>query len=69
MTAFGASAVAGVPLGLLLAGVAGWRLPFLFVALLATAVWLLLWKHLPATPVTAAPTGVKRPRLADILQR
>lgn len=49
MSAFGASAVAGVPLGLWLASMAGWRAPFVFVAALALVCWLLLARLLPST--------------------
>lgn len=68
MSAFGASAVAGVPLGLLLADQAGWRMPFFAVALFASGVWLLLWRHLPSTPASAAASGAPPARLADLLR-
>ena len=54
MSAFGASAVAGVPIGLYLASIAGWRAPFVFVAVLAAVVWLLLSRRLPATRAVGA---------------
>lgn len=63
MSAFGAAAVAGVPLGLLLASQSSWRLPFFAVAALAFGVWLLLWHSLPSS--RSAP-GAARTSIADI---
>ncbi|RKH52880.1 MFS transporter [Corallococcus interemptor] len=47
MTAYALSAVAGVPLGLGLANLGGWRSPFIALAGLAGIVWLLLLRFLP----------------------
>ncbi|RKG99437.1 myxochelin export MFS transporter MxcK [Corallococcus carmarthensis] len=47
MTAYALSAVAGVPLGLGLANLGGWRAPFIVLAGLAGFVWLLLLRFLP----------------------
>ncbi|MGE6759793.1 myxochelin export MFS transporter MxcK [Corallococcus interemptor] len=47
MTAYALSAVAGVPLGLGLANLGGWRSPFIVLAGLAGIVWLLLLRFLP----------------------
>ncbi|RKH62868.1 myxochelin export MFS transporter MxcK [Corallococcus aberystwythensis] len=47
MTAYALSAVAGVPLGLGLANLGGWRSPFIVLAGLAGVVWLLLLRFLP----------------------
>nr|WP_242543912.1 myxochelin export MFS transporter MxcK [Corallococcus sp. NCSPR001] len=47
MTAYALSAVAGVPLGLGLANLGGWRAPFIVLAGLAGVVWLLLLRFLP----------------------
>ena len=63
MSAFGASAVAGVPLGLFLAAQSSWRLPFFFVAALAIAVWLLLFRVLPSTRAAA---GARHASIGDI---
>jgi MFS transporter, DHA1 family, inner membrane transport protein len=48
MSAFGLSAVAGVPLGLWLATHWGWRAPFWTICALASAAWLCLLWTLPA---------------------
>ncbi|MDC0707459.1 myxochelin export MFS transporter MxcK [Stigmatella sp. ncwal1] len=47
MTSMGLSAVVGVPLGLGLASLWGWRTPFWAIGALASTVWLCLWKVLP----------------------
>ncbi|MBN8468356.1 myxochelin export MFS transporter MxcK [Corallococcus exiguus] len=47
MTAYALSAVAGVPLGLGLANLGGWRAPFIVLAAVAGFVWLLLLRFLP----------------------
>ncbi|NBD11316.1 MULTISPECIES: myxochelin export MFS transporter MxcK [Corallococcus] len=72
MTAYALSAVAGVPLGLGLANLGGWRLPFGVLAGLAGIVWLLLLRFLPrvdghlspAAASNASPTAGFTPRLA-----
>lgn len=72
MTAYALSAVAGVPLGLGLANLGGWRLPFGVLAGLAGVVWLLLLRFLPrvdghlspAAASSASPTAGFTPRLA-----
>jgi DHA1 family inner membrane transport protein len=48
MTAYGLSAVAGVPLGLGLANILGWRAPFWAICVLASIVWLCLLRAMPA---------------------
>ncbi|MBM3114883.1 myxochelin export MFS transporter MxcK [Jeongeupia naejangsanensis] len=48
MSAFGICAVAGVPVGLALAAMGGWRMPFWGVAALAAVFWVLLAWCLPA---------------------
>ncbi|WP_338276259.1 myxochelin export MFS transporter MxcK [Corallococcus caeni] len=47
MTAYALSAVAGVPLGLGLANLGGWRSPFIALAAVAGVVWFLLLRFLP----------------------
>lgn len=71
MTAYALSAVAGVPLGLGLANLGGWRSPFIVLAGLAGVVWLLLLRflprvdgHLSQTSGAASPTSGFTPRLA-----
>jgi MFS transporter, DHA1 family, inner membrane transport protein len=48
MAALGLSAVMGVPLGLGIASLWGWRMPFWSLGVFATGVWLCLWRVLPA---------------------
>ncbi len=48
MTAYGLSAVVGVPLGLGLANLMDWRAPFWAIGVLASIVWLCLWRVVPA---------------------
>ncbi|SEM68794.1 Predicted arabinose efflux permease, MFS family [Stigmatella aurantiaca] len=48
MSALGLSAVVGVPLGLGVANLWGWRMPFWSLGVFAGAVWLGLWRALPA---------------------
>ncbi|NOK39546.1 myxochelin export MFS transporter MxcK [Corallococcus exercitus] len=70
MTAYALSAVAGVPLGLGLANLGGWRSPFIVLAGLAGGVWLLLLRFLPrvdghlSQTAGATPTAGFTPRLA-----
>ncbi|WP_375759606.1 myxochelin export MFS transporter MxcK [Corallococcus exercitus] len=70
MTAYALSAVAGVPLGLGLANLGGWRSPFIVLAGLAGIVWLLLLRFLPrvdghlAQTSGASSTAGFTPRLA-----
>jgi MFS transporter, DHA1 family, inner membrane transport protein len=70
MTAYALSAVAGVPLGLSLANLGGWRAPFFVLAGLAGLVWLVLLRALPRVDghLTRAPGGAPSegftPRLA-----
>jgi predicted MFS family arabinose efflux permease len=45
---FSLSAVAGVPIGLLLANQFGWRAPFFAVALMALAIWIAALRVLPS---------------------
>ncbi|MFY1831611.1 myxochelin export MFS transporter MxcK [Myxococcus fulvus] len=47
MSALGLSAVAGVPLGLGLSNLLGWRSPFFAICALALVMWLGLWRVLP----------------------
>lgn len=47
MTSYSVSAVAGVPLGLLLAGTWGWRAPFYVLAALAVLLWFGMVRLLP----------------------
>ncbi|MCY1003565.1 myxochelin export MFS transporter MxcK [Myxococcus sp. MISCRS1] len=47
MSALGLSAVAGVPLGLGIANLFGWRSPFFAICALALVMWLGLWRVLP----------------------
>lgn len=61
MTAYALSAVAGVPLGLGLAHLLGWRAPFWAVGGLAGVVWLCLLKALPTVDAhLKAPRGDSR---------
>jgi MFS transporter, DHA1 family, inner membrane transport protein len=57
MSALGLSAVVGVPLGLGVASLWGWRMPFWSLGVFAGAVWLGLWRVLPALDrhLTASP--------------
>ncbi len=71
MTAYALSAVAGVPLGLGLANLGGWRSPFIVLAGLAGLVWLLLLRflprvdgHLAQAAGASSPTAGFTPRLA-----
>nr|WP_242588615.1 myxochelin export MFS transporter MxcK [Corallococcus macrosporus] len=71
MTAYALSAVAGVPLGLGLANLGGWRSPFIVLAGVAGLVWLLLLRflprvdgHLAQTSGAASPISGFTPRLA-----
>jgi DHA1 family inner membrane transport protein len=47
MTAFAAAAALGVPIGLQLAHLWGWRMPFLIVAGVGAIVWCLLYRVVP----------------------
>ena len=47
MTAFSVAAAIGVPVGLQLAQVWGWRMPFLFVAAVGALVWCLVFRVVP----------------------
>nr|WP_255666427.1 myxochelin export MFS transporter MxcK [Myxococcus sp. AS-1-15] len=61
MSALGLSAVAGVPLGLGIANLFGWRSPFFAICALALVMWLGLWRVLP--PVVQHLTrGAHEPR-------
>ena len=61
MTAYAVSAVAGVPLGLGLAQLLGWRAPFWAVGGLASGVWLCLLRMLPTVDDhLKAPRGENR---------
>ncbi|WP_445371203.1 MFS transporter [Methylomonas sp. HW2-6] len=65
MSAFGICAVIGVPSGLWLASLGGWRVPFFAVAALASGWWLILRRALPSAPAAAgADTGLFTPSLA-----
>ena len=67
MAAFSISTVAGVPLGLLLANQIpslGWRAPFFFIVLAASAIFIIGYKILPS--MTAHMT---RPRRGNIFQQ
>ncbi|RKH16165.1 MFS transporter [Corallococcus praedator] len=74
MTAYALSAVAGVPLGLGLANLWGWRSPFIVLAAVAGLVWLLLLRFLPrvdghlsresGAAEASSPASVFTPRLA-----
>lgn len=51
MASFSVAAVAGVPLGLFLANSFGsWHAPFIFVACVASALWLLAFRAVPSVP-------------------
>ena len=50
LSAFPVASVAGVPLGLIIAGEFGWRWPFLGIALLSVAFLAVAWRALPAMP-------------------
>ncbi|WP_157772287.1 MFS transporter [Lacunisphaera limnophila] len=47
MTAFAVAAAIGVPVGLQLAQLWGWRMPFLVVAAVGAAVWVLVYRVVP----------------------
>ncbi|MEI8571582.1 MFS transporter [Methylomonas sp. WH-1] len=66
MSAFGVCAVIGVPSGLGLAALGGWRLPFLAVAALSALWWLRLYRALPRSPVSvgAGRGSLRSPALA-----
>jgi DHA1 family inner membrane transport protein len=57
MTAYSASAVVGVPFGLWVASVWGFRAPFIAVALLALPLWVLLWTRLERSNRSAGQHG------------
>ncbi|MBD9356124.1 MFS transporter [Methylomonas sp. EbA] len=65
-SAFGACAVIGVPVGLSLAAVGGWRIPFFVVAALAGLWWLWLLRFLPKSPavMTEGQGSLRSPALA-----
>ena len=48
MTAFSIATVAGVPLGLLVAGRYGWHAPFVVLGVSSALIWLLSWRLLPS---------------------
>lgn len=48
MTAFSAASVIGVPAGIYIAAEAGWRMPFVVVAILSGLIWLLIPKFVPS---------------------
>ena len=48
MTAFAVAAAIGVPVGLQLAHLWGWRTPFLFVAAVGAVVWCLVFRVMPS---------------------
>lgn len=64
LSAFGACAVAGVPLGLWLASQWDWRAPFLFVAAFSGVVWLCVLRMLPAAPAAKGQVT----RLVDLVR-
>ena len=47
MTAFAVAAAIGVPVGLQLASMWGWRTPFLFVAAVGAVVWCIVFRMIP----------------------
>jgi DHA1 family inner membrane transport protein len=47
MTAFAVAAAVGVPVGLQLASMWGWKTPFLFVAVVGVIVWCLVFRVVP----------------------
>ena len=50
MSAFSLSTVAGVPASLWIASQWGWHLPFIVIAAASAAVWLAVWRTVPALP-------------------
>ncbi|WP_268870490.1 MFS transporter [Methylocaldum szegediense] len=62
MSAFGLCAVIGVPSGLWLASLGGWRIPFFAVAVLSASLWIGLRFGLPRSPASVVAT---RARLTD----
>lgn len=57
MSAFSLSTVAGVPASLWIASQWGWHLPFIVIALASAAVWLAVWRTVPALPGHAHEAG------------
>lgn len=66
MGAFSAASVFGVPLGLYLALVGGWRLPFFSVAGLGAVVALLAWRLLPSFSKHLQDSHAKDPVLQSL---
>ncbi|MCQ8119979.1 MFS transporter [Methylomonas rosea] len=66
MSAFGVCAVIGVPSGLGLAALGGWRIPFFAVAALSALWWLRLYQALPKSPpgAGAGRGSLRSPALA-----
>ena len=54
-SAFSLSAVAGVPVGLLLANHLSWRAPFALLAVASVLILLAAWRHVPALRTHVAP--------------
>lgn len=71
MAAFSLSTVAGVPLSLWLASLGGWHVPFVAIALVSVAVWILVVRAVPvlnqhlAAPTRRSMWQELRPVLAD----
>jgi predicted MFS family arabinose efflux permease len=54
MSGFALGQVAGIPIGTLLGGRLGFRVPFVGFAVMLLLAWLLIWRFLPAPPVALA---------------
>ncbi len=65
MTAFAVATIAGVPIGLLLAGHFGWHAPFALLAVLSAGVWLCAWRWLPSMAGHLQP-GDGAPRRSSV---
>lgn len=68
MTAFAVAAALGVPIGLQLAQMFGWRAPYLVVAAVALVVWIALPKVIPPLRGHLAHPGNRRDAFKEVLR-
>ncbi len=70
MTSYAVAAVAGVPLGLTLAGYLGWRAPFVAIAATAGLLWALATRLVPRPATTEdGPSKERAPRVTALFSR
>ncbi len=65
---FSAAAALGVPLGLYLADVISWRMPFFFISAVALILWLFIYARFPSLN-KHLEQGTKKDNLLGVLQR